>query len=78
VPAIWRTLHRRLHPTTWTEYGGLAASQVAIYDFSPAQLQANYPTQRFHTGHLAVATDKNVLAIKGLRVFCPAEPGELP
>lgn len=54
MPAIWRTLHRRLHPTIWTQYGGLAASQVAIYDFSPVQLQANHETQRSHPGHLDV------------------------
>jgi O-antigen biosynthesis protein len=54
VPAIRRTLNRRLRPSTWTQYGGLAARQVAIYDFSAAQLQANRQTQRSHPGHLDV------------------------
>jgi hypothetical protein len=56
VPAIWRTLHRRLRPSTWTQYSHLAASYAAIYDFSGAQLQASHQTQRAHPGHLNVCS----------------------
>ena len=54
MPAIRRTLHRRLRPITWTQYGGLAGWQVAIYDFSGVQLQASHETQRSRPGQLDV------------------------
>ena len=38
VPTIWRALHRRLRPTAWTKYDGMAASQVAILSYTSHEL----------------------------------------